>query len=135
MLPLQAKFEEMAKSNKERRREDLKGVYLRLLREGKISHRMYIKELVATVLEQPAPSFYIEPETARNYIYRRERGILARGRTARALVEDLYGVYKRLEAENEGKYPKCELMAMAAESPAKRFYMGIETAKRIIYYI
>lgn len=122
------------KSNKEKRAEDLKAVYIRLLREGKISHRMYIKELVNTVLTDGAPSFYIESETARNYIYRYERKIYPKGRMARLLVEDLYEVYKRLETENKHKYPKCELIAMAAESPAKRFYIGVETAKKIIYY-
>lgn len=121
-------------TNKERRNKDLLATYKRLLHDGEISHRMYIKELVTTVIEQPAPSFYIEPETARNYIYRYERKIMPEGRTAKLLVEDLYGVYKELYKKFEGKYPKCELMAMAAERPAKRFYVGIETAKRIIYY-
>lgn len=122
------------KTNRERRADDIIATYRRLLHEGRISHRMFIKELVATVLAEPAPSFYIEPETARNYIYRRERGELAKGETARALVEDLYETYCRLLRETNGRFPKTEVIAMAAESPARRFYLGVETAKKIIYY-
>lgn len=110
----------------------LTDTYRSLLHKGDITYKMTLKRMMEKVINSPAPSFFIAPETARNYIYQYEKGKFQRGKLAQILQRDLYETFLKLTKEHPDTC-KAALIEMAAAQPAPRYYVSVKTAKYIIF--
>lgn len=118
--------------DKSSRDKALKDTYLKLLRTGVIDTRMTIKTMMNKLITAPAPSFFLAPETIRNYIYMYERNIFLRGKLASEMQRDLYQTFLKLTVKHPD-FTKSAIIEMVAEEPAPRFYFSDVTANKIIF--
>ena len=111
------------------RDRSLRAAYLRIIRASKGMH-ITRKVIISLLQEQPAPRFYIEPDTARVYIknYKRYKGKSFK----EAMVADLKENLNRLKAENPDA-PQAWLYEEVVKQPAKSYYMSDHRIEEVIF--
>jgi len=118
--------------DKSARDKSLKDTYYKLLRSGEIDNRMTIKAMMRRIVESPAPSFFLAPDTIRNYIYMYENNVFLRQKLTALMQHDLYQLYLQLIVKYPD-YPKLIIFEILAEQPAPRYYITPDYANTVIY--
>lgn len=109
----------------------LEAAYNRIIRaSNELTRHISRNTIIELIQEQPAPRFYITPETARLYInkYRKHKNNGLKD----AMMDDLVSNYNRLKEENPDA-PKLWLYETVVEQPAKSFYMSNHRIKEVIF--
>ena len=121
-------------------------LYNAYLQELAAADHINVREVCRLAALHPCSQFWISEERAREVIRQLDHGIpieqVARGKKCykstadsesyRAMIEELYGVYKRLRSENP-EASVFELTCMAVNSPASQFFLTPESARKCIY--
>lgn len=119
-------------SNIYKRNQAFRSEFYKRLQSKHLHANIFSRRIIRETLASPAPSFFIDEETARNYIYMFEKNLLPKTELRRALFRDLYQAYLRVAIQHP-QLSKYNHIALAAASPAPRFYISEAIARKIIY--
>lgn len=111
-----------------KRNRALEKVYRRVIKSGRGVNFLSRKTIIELIKEQPAPRFYILPDTAKFFLL----GLRKESETNKGIVADLRENYNRLKAENPDA-KKEWLYETVVLQPAKSFYMSDHRIEEVIF--
>lgn len=115
----------------QQRNDDLRAAYKRIVKASANMKYVSRATIISLLMEQPAPRFYLLPYQARMYIVNHYRMVNS-GRRKQKMIEDLVENYERLRNEYPGA-ARGTLYCMAAEQPAKSFYLSKHRIEEILF--
>ena len=110
----------------------LQEIYKRI-RKSHVNMNLLSRDMiVSTILEQPAPRFYITPDRAKYILLHHNNWQGNKRPQTQELIDDLVANYERLKAQFPHT-PDERLYEMVVEQPAKSFFMTHHRVKEVIF--
>lgn len=117
---------------KQRKRRDLYTLYKKGLEEGRFTS---MRDAGAYLCRQPAPCFYISPETASLLVGKvlDNRGLNGLNSSTRRMAMQLFRDYKEyLYKHPQNKRSRVSILNDLVDRPAPEFYMTADAVRRML---